>query len=139
MKISPQQKVRIVRSLQKLAMVLGAGLAYYLFVRLTGWGIPCIFYLVSGFYCPGCGVSRMCMALLRLDLPAAFRANPLLMILLLPGAFFGLRRWLIYVKTGETDMDLPEKIAVLVAFVLAVAFWVLRNLPQFAFLTPNFN
>lgn len=116
---------------------MAAGLTYYAFVRLTGWGIPCVFYLASGKYCPGCGVTRMCVALLRLDFDAAFRANMLIMLLLLPGLFFGLRRAVIFVKTGETDMDLPEKIAVFVAFLLTVAFWILRNLPQFAFLEPQ--
>ncbi len=137
MKLSPSQKGRAVGLGKKVALVLAAGLTYYAFVRLTGWGIPCVFYLASGKYCPGCGVSRMCVALLRLDFEAAFRANMLIMLLLLPGLFFGLRRAVIFVKTGETDMDLPEKIAVFAAFLLTVAFWILRNLPQFAFLGPQ--
>lgn len=136
MKMTPSQKGRAGSLGKKTALVLAAGLAYYALVRLTDWGIPCLFYLASGKYCPGCGVSRMCVALLRLDFEAAFRANMLIMLLLLPGLFFGLRRAVIFVKTGETDMDLSEKIAVFAAFLLTVAFWILRNLPQFAFLGP---
>lgn len=134
--MSSQQKGRVWASLKKLGIVLAVGLAYYLFVRITGSGIPCLFYELTGKYCPGCGVSRMCMALLRLDLIAAFRYNALIMLLLPFGLFFGLRRWLIYVKTGTQDMELPETVAVSIAFVLAVAFWILRNLPQFSFLAP---
>ncbi len=137
MKLSPQQWGRVTASLKKMGLLLAAGLGYYLFVRFTGWGLPCVFYLVSGLYCPGCGVTRMCMALLRLDFVGAFRANMLIMALLPVGAFFGFRRWLIYVKSGRTDMDLPEKITVFVAFILTVAFWILRNQQQFAFLAPN--
>ena len=137
MKLSPQQRERVTDSLKKMGMLLAAGLAYYLFVRFTGWGLPCVFYWASGLYCPGCGVTRMCMALLRWDIVGAFRANVLIMVLLPVGAFFGIRRWLIYVKSGQTEMDLPEKIAVLFALILAVAFWILRNQQQFAFLAPN--
>lgn len=136
MKLSPQQRGRVRSSVKKACIYMAAGLAYYLFVRITGWGIPCPLYLVSGKYCPGCGVSRMCMALMRLDFKAAFGYNALLMTLLPVGAVFGIRRWLIYVKTGATDMDIPENVAVIVAFVLTVAFWILRNLPQYAFLAP---
>ena len=137
MKLSPEQQGRAATSLKKIGIVLAAGFAYYLFVRVSGWGIPCIFYVMSGLYCPGCGITRMCMALLRLDFAGAFRANALIMALLPAGAFFGIRRWVIYVKTGEEDMDLPEKIAVFAAFLLAVTFWIIRNLPQFAFLAPR--
>lgn len=136
MKMTPSQKGRAGSLGKKTALVLAAGFTYYAFVRLTGWGIPCVFYLASGKYCPGCGVSRMCVALLRLDFEAAFRANMLIMLLLLPGLFFGLRRAFLYIKTGDWQMDLPEKAGTFVALLLTLAFWLLRNLPQFAFLGP---
>ena len=137
MKLSSQQKGRVFTSLKKVGIILAAGLAYYFFVRISGWGIPCPIRLITGAYCPGCGISRMCMALLRLDFSAAFRANALLMLLLPPAAVLGIRRWLLYIKTGATEMDLPEKIGFLVAFVLAVTFWILRNQERFAFLAPQ--
>ena len=137
MKLSPQQKGRVEATLKKSIIILAVGLGYYLFIRITGWGIPCVIRLLTGAYCPGCGITRMCMALLRLDFRAAFHANALIMVLLPAGVMLGLRRWVIYVKTGVSDMDIPEKIAFLVAFLLAVAFWILRNLPQFSFLAPN--
>lgn len=52
------------------------GLAYLAFVRLTGWRIPCPFYTVTGFLCPGCGITRMMVALSLPDLAAAYAANP---------------------------------------------------------------
>ena len=137
MKLSPEQKGRAVASLKKPAIYLAVGLAYYLFVRVTGWAIPCVFYLLSHKYCPGCGITRMCMALLRLDFSAAFTYNALVMTMLPVGLVLAIRRWWIYAQKGESEMDLPEKIALTVAFVLTMAFWVLRNLPQFAFLAPG--
>lgn len=63
-------------------LILIFGLAYAAFCAWTGWGIPCLFRLVTGLQCPGCGVSRMLLALLRLDFPAAFQANPVLLCML---------------------------------------------------------
>ena len=61
--------------------ILALGLGYAAFIHLTGWAIPCLFRQVTGCKCPGCGVTSMCLALLRLDFAAAFRWNPGLMLL----------------------------------------------------------
>ena len=137
MRLSREQKGRAGSSLIKMGILLAIGFAYYLFVRFTGLGISCPIYKLTGKLCPGCGVTRMCMALLQLDLATAFRSNVLVMALLPFGIFFGIRRWIFFVKTGSQDMDLPEKIAVYIAFALTVAFWILRNLPRFSFLAPG--
>ena len=54
---------------------LSIGLLYALWIRLTGIGIPCMFYSSTGLLCPGCGISRMFLAMLRLDLAAALQYN----------------------------------------------------------------
>ena len=63
----------------RLGLLLGLlayfSLVYWLFPRL---GIGCVFRDVLGFPCPGCGMSRAFLALLRLDVVAAFRYNPLI-------------------------------------------------------------
>lgn len=41
-------------------------------------GIPCIFHLVTGFYCPGCGGTRAVKAFLHGDFAASFRYHPLI-------------------------------------------------------------
>ena len=61
--------------------LLALGLGYAAFIRATGWALPCLFRQVTGLKCPGCGVTSMCLALLRLDFAAAFRWNPGLMLL----------------------------------------------------------
>ncbi len=74
-------KQRLYKVLFICAALLLAGCIYALLCRALGWGIPCLFRLATGLQCPGCGVSRMCMALLQLDLAAAWQANPALLCL----------------------------------------------------------
>ena len=131
------QKERMLKSLKKALILVLVGLAYYGFVKLTGWGLPCPFYLLTGWHCPGCGISRMFMALLELDFMGALGYNALVLVLLPFGVVFGLRRWIIYVKTGNTEPDRLETVLLIVATVLTLAFWILRNLPQFSFLAPG--
>ena len=51
-------------------------------IFVVGRGLYCPFWKFTGLLCPGCGVTRMCLALLRLDLAGAWRANPALLLAL---------------------------------------------------------
>lgn len=70
--------------LQKLLIILALGGVYYIFMKLTGLGIPCPVRLISGgrLLCPGCGISRMCMNLGSLSIYEAFHCNPVVFSLI---------------------------------------------------------
>lgn len=129
-------KDRLKKILIYLASLLGLGFAYLLFVQYTGLGIPCVFHLLTGLYCPGCGISRMCLALARLDFKAAMGHNLLVFCLLPILIWLGLSKAVEYVKTGRTTRSKWETIFYLTAFALCVLFVVLRNMEKFAFLAP---
>lgn len=74
-------KARLKKVIVISAVLLLAGCAYAFLFSKTGLGIPCVFHLVTGLNCPGCGVTRMAASLLRLDLSSAFRANAAVLIL----------------------------------------------------------
>lgn len=131
-----ERRKRLYSSLKKAGIVLLIGVAYAVIVRLTGRGIPCPFYQLSGKLCPGCGISRMFLALLELDFERALRCNALVLFLLPVGAVLGLRRWILYIKTGDTELDRLEKWVLMPIAALTAAFWILRNLPDFYFLAP---
>ncbi len=131
------QKQRLLHFLKKAGAVLALGLGYLLWVRLTGLGIPCLIYQLTGKLCPGCGISRMCMALAALDFRRAFRCNALVMGLLPFALIFGIRHLARYVRSGSTEIDRLEFILLLIALVLTIAFGLLRNLPDFTFLVPG--
>ena len=67
---------RLFQVLRTVGAVTLLGLLYVLWGGLTRLWLPCPFHLLTGLDCPGCGVTRMCRALLRLDLSAAWAANP---------------------------------------------------------------
>ena len=130
------QKKRLMKLCIKGGIRLLLGTAYYLFIRLTGWGIPCMVNYFTGTYCSGCGITRMCMALVKLDFAAALHYNALVTLFLPFLAVFGLRRMVIYVRTGNSGPDRLESVLLTIAAILVVAFWILRNLPAFSWLAP---
>ncbi len=61
--------------------ILGLGLAYYIWILVTGLVIPCFYLKTTGLFCPGCGVTRMFLSLLKLDIVGAFLYNPVAFVL----------------------------------------------------------
>lgn len=59
-------------------VVLMLGTVYLLWYAWTGLGIPCVFRKVTGFRCPGCGVTHMVLHMVKLDFRAAYHDNPLI-------------------------------------------------------------
>lgn len=117
--------------------LLAAGLLYAWVCRTVGRPlIPCVFHALTGWYCPGCGVSRMCLALLRLDFGVAFRANRALFLLLPVGCVLAVQMAVRYVRTGERQPTHRQQMVLTGILVLLVLFGVLRNLPVFSYLKP---
>lgn len=127
---------RLRRSVGKVLAVLLCGAAYYLFVRVTGWSIPCVFYLVTHKFCPGCGITRMFLAIGELDFSKAFHMNAFVLCLLPFALLYGLWKWICFCKTGESRTTLWETVSLLLVFAFTIVFWVMRNMPQFEFLAP---
>lgn len=119
---------RLRRLLGAGGLLLAAGLAYALWVRATGLALPCFFRTVTGLQCPGCGVTRLCLALLRGDIAGAWRANPVLLLLLPALAVLGVRLAVRYVRDSRAAPTRPERTLVWVMIALLAAWGVVRNL-----------
>lgn len=134
--MSEEQKKRLFQVVKPVVQVLLAGIIYVIFIKLTGWAIPCPIKLVTGKFCPGCGISRMLLAMLRLDFKGAYYANRLLFFLLPVILVYALIKAIHFIKTGKNEQRLPEHIAILIITILTIIFWVLRNTTAFSFLAP---
>lgn len=60
--------------------MLGLGTAYYIWLRLTGLAIPCVFRMITGWKCPGCGITTLILCIAKFDFAGAFQANPFLFV-----------------------------------------------------------
>ena len=61
-------------------MILFAGALYFWWLEHTGFGIPCLFRRITGFKCPGCGITHMLLHIIRFEPGAAFHDNPFLFL-----------------------------------------------------------
>lgn len=119
-----------------LSLLISLGGFYILWCRYSLVHIPCIFHKITGLYCPGCGVTRMCLALIRLDLSTAFECNRMV-FMILPVAFpmvvWQLNR---YIQIGNTRFTKWQKSLIWLMVVSLILFGILRNMPAFYFLRP---
>ncbi len=100
-------------------------------------GMRCIFYELTGLYCPGCGSGRALSSLMHGDWKGAFSHNLLFLPLGLPAAVVFLHEYFRIVIPGLhlKPVFVPQWLAA-DCCVLILLFWILRNLPMFAFLAP---
>lgn len=78
MKTTP---VQLLNKMKIPVCCLLLGIAYFLWVKFTGLSLPCPFHYLTGYYCPGCGITTMILSLSTGDIPSAFAANRALFVL----------------------------------------------------------
>ena len=119
-------KQRFQKTLVKYGIIFCIALAYLIFVLCTGLRIPCVFYVITGLKCVGCGITRLFVSIARFDFISAFKYNPFIFI---TGPF--LLAYLVfseikYIKTGNRQMGKWE-IFIWAELALALVYSVLRN------------
>ena len=120
-------KERHNKIIKRYVVVLLCGAGYAVFVLVTGWGIPCPIYTITGLKCPACGVSRMILSVLRLDFSSAYQYNPFLFVFAPLLLFCIIYPDVVYIKTGRPGIG---RLGVVYWIVIAAAliFGVLRNI-----------
>ena len=119
---------RALRVLSGIAVFVALGLIYGMFYMATGIGVPCVFNKITGLRCPGCGVTHMCVALMRGNIFEAIHYNSLLFFLS-PLLLLILVDYIIrYIKTGRWTVLRWQTIILCVMIVLFVLFGIGRNL-----------
>lgn len=119
------------------AAVLAGALVFFFFDPAQGGWFPrCQFHKLTGLNCAGCGSLRALHHLTHGEFGAAFRSNPLL-LLLLPCVTFVAGRWCWY-GNRAFDSVFFRPVAIWTLLGLTIAFAILRNLPwpAFAWMSP---
>lgn len=125
--------IKFLKIVAALTLVIIAAILYYNFnPELSRFFPPCIFKSLTGYKCPGCGSQRTIHYLLHFDIVSAFYKNPLLVVSL-PYIVIGLL--FEYTPLKERYPKMPRvlfgRVAIRIAFVLVVTYWITRNVFDF--------
>lgn len=124
-------KARAKKAFLNLTLLFLICPAYCVFVYCTDLYIPCIFRLLTGLKCPGCGISHMLINLLHFNFKAAFKSNQLLFITFPIIISMIIREIYCYIKYGNHKTDKWIKVTSFVLIALFIAFTLLRNIFKF--------
>lgn len=116
------------RRLIVAGVVVAALVAVYYLVdpMQSRWLPKCVFYVLTGWECPGCGSQRMVHALAHGDLAAAWNANPFLVCLIPLLALMAYAS--IFREKSPRLYSAVNSVPVIVTIGVALVLWaVLRN------------
>jgi len=113
------------------------GVAYVANVdpNVTGHYPACPFLAVTGWYCPGCGTLRAVHALGHGDLATALARNPFAVLAL----GYLVVTWVLWFErtvTGRRPRWLAPPWVLYGVLGAILAFWVMRNVPGWTWLSP---
>lgn len=122
-----QKLWNLLKAFQPVFEILGLGFLYLLFFRIFGFGIPCVFRLLTGYRCPGCGMTHAVAELSRGHFHAAMQENALCLTVLPVGCVYMLYRFIRVEIKKKEGFYVWEYFLMSVLLIIAVGYGYIRN------------
>ncbi len=119
---------RMHKVLKSVLGILVLGIVYAVFVDVSGLSVPCIFHSLTGYLCPGCGITRLMLSLLHGDAEGARNANAFVYYLLPFAIVYILYRVFRYVRYDKSDFNKAEVVMLTAVLILTLAWGFYRNI-----------
>ena len=130
-------KRRIIVVISILLTILSLGFGYAILITQYGIGLRCPIRLQTGISCPFCGLTRMCLALLRFvfvnqdfnELSYAYNMNPFV-VYISPFVVYLLGSHTIFwIKNGKfKGIEKTDKVIIVLLIIVMLIWWVFRNI-----------
>lgn len=130
-------KKRIIKIILIIAISIIGLITYYYLNQNYNFSIPCLFHKITGYYCPGCGITRCLFSLLEGKIYQAFMYNQLVFILLPFFIIYFIYNSYIYIFNKENKLinKIPNYVYIIL-LIIVISFGIIRNLDFFPYLKP---
>ena len=115
------------------AMAIGFGVVGYFDPVNAGFFPVCPLYTLTGFACPGCGLTRAFHSLFHLDILQAFDHNALLPVFAFVIGYFFVSLVLSAVRGKGLSFQIFHPKLVFAFLIIGLIFGVIRNIPAYPF------
>lgn len=119
-------KARVKSLIKYLLLILAFG-AVYVFLWWLGLDIKCPLHELTGLLCPACGISRMLVSLIKLDISGAAFYNLGGLVLLPLWLAVAISYAYGYVKHGKTDFKPWYRAVFILSIAVFAVYGILRN------------
>lgn len=132
-------KKRLKHTVKIIIAIMILGFSYYFIVINTDFYIPCIFKLITGLDCPGCGISHLCMNLIQagmnlgkpdkcwMYIKLAAKSNPFIMLNLPILSGLVLHNTATWIKTGGIKPKKLEDFLIVFEIIGMIIWFIVRN------------
>ena len=110
-----------------VGLILLLFLYYKIYIKFNV-GIPCLFKLITGYDCPGCGITRCLFSLINLDIKMAFNYNALVTILIVPFIIYYCYMNYCYIFGKNNNVKKYVNKISIVLLMVCFVYGILRNL-----------
>ena len=100
---------------------------YLLLGVFFGFYLPCPFRLITGFKCPGCGLSHAAVSLAKFEFYGAFQANALFAPIFIFIIYEAFRYFIPLLNNKDPHTDENSMRIEIVFLIILLIWWVLRN------------
>ena len=119
-------ETRIKKVIKKFLLLFFLSLIYLVLVDLFHIGFVCIFHELTGLECPGCGITRCILSIIKGNFKDAFHYNMLIFILLPFAIMYSVYISYNYIK-GKNYYKLGNK-GWITLLVVVLLFGIIRNI-----------
>lgn len=103
-------------------------LIYCVFIKIFGYGIPCVFHKIFKIKCPGCGITTMYVNIFNFNLKQAFLSNPVIFCSQ-PFLYYEIIKIIYYyIYDKSTKFNKIENFCLYLLIVILIIFGILRNI-----------
>ncbi len=119
------KRIRRVAFIATLFIVIG--IIYVAVVSFLKFGIPCVFYELTGLKCPGCGITRAIISMLHFRIYDAMTYNALAFLIIAYILFIFINTSWVYIKSGIYHLSAGKEYISVIFLILLVAWGIVRN------------
>lgn len=119
-------ETRIKKVIKKFLLLFFFGIAYLVLVDVFHIGFVCVFHEITGLECPGCGITRCILSIIKGNLKEAFHYNMLIFISLPIAIVYSIYISYNYIK-GKKYYKLGDK-GWYVILTIVILFGIIRNI-----------
>lgn len=109
------------------ALFVIIGFLYSVFVSYAHFGIPCMFHIITGLKCPGCGITASLMSILHFDFYSALKYNMFIPLIIIYILLVFIHTSCHYIKTGKFHLGSGSNVIDIIFLAVFLLWWILRN------------
>ncbi len=114
----------LIKNVAEITVLVGL---YITIFKVFGKGIPCMFRMITGFKCPGCGMTHALSALVDGNIWLAIEYNALSVSVLPLLLIFGAVKTVKYINCGEEEFTVTDILLMLACLGISIVYSIHRN------------